>query len=242
MALGAVSGMVAESAVVDARSRLRCPAFAVDPEVRELATTHGHCPLGDTATDVTGYSHTPVGDRGVIWEDSYRIPGLGLVIIPHELALAWHADLAALEPPVDYVRPDGELRFLNFQGGHLVGGPITSTGVHLRRIVLGERYAPVSRVGDCPTADRPCVVSVERTADTVTVVWSFPDADAFNIQWWEERSPPTKGVEVAARRFTLRGADPARMYGFTIEACAKRFLGRSTCTPWSPTIVVPASL
>ncbi len=106
--------------------------------------------------------------------------------------------------------------------------------------MIGKRYEPVHQIGHCPLTDRPCVVSVERTADSLTVVWSYPDADAFNVQWWEERTQPTGGVEVASRRFTVRNVNPRHMYGVSVEACQKRFLGRSQCTPWSHTVVVPA--
>ncbi|WP_146771641.1 fibronectin type III domain-containing protein [Lentzea atacamensis] len=188
--------------------------------------------MADTAVDITGFRHTPIGDR-IVRDHVYAIPGLGTLVIPDDMARAWHAQLKDLGTPIDFPHPDAQTWFLNFERGHIAHGSGST------RAIIGHRYEPVSKIGDCPMTDRPCVVAAERTEDTLAVVWSYPDADAFNVQWWEERGRPRKGVEVAARRYTVRDADPHRTYGFSVEACQKRFLGRSTCTPLVP-VVVPA--
>ncbi|HEX8866400.1 MAG TPA: hypothetical protein VF821_12165 [Lentzea sp.] len=224
--------LIVRAAVVESQLRVQCPAVTVDQDVRDHTQDVAVCPLANTAVDVTGFRHTPIGER-TVRDHVYAIPGLGTVVMPDDIARAWHSKLRELGAPIDYPRTDGQRWFVNFEGGHVVSDGIKA------QAVVGFRYDPVSKVGDCPQTDRPCVVAVERTEDTLTVVWSYKDADAFNIQWWEERTRPLKGVEVATRRYTIRDVDPARAYGFSVEACQKRFLGRSTCTPWY-SVVVPA--
>ncbi|MET9627167.1 hypothetical protein ABZX92_06860 [Lentzea sp. NPDC006480] len=224
--------LIVRAAVIESQQQVHCPAVTVDEDVRDYLSDVSVCPLADTAVDVTGFRHTPVGGR-TVRDHAYAIPELGLMLIPDEIVRAWHAELKKLGTPIDYPRSDGQTWFVNFEGGH-----VAASGGRAQAIV-GYRYAPVSKVGECPMTDRPCVVAVERTEDTLTVVWSYQDADAFNIQWWEERTRSPKGVEVAIRRYTIHGADPTRTYGFSVEACQKRFLGRSTCTPWY-SVVLPA--
>lgn len=230
--------MIVRAAVVESQLRVPCPAVTVDQEVRDYTQDVAVCPLADTAVDITGFRHTPIGERGVR-AHVYAVPGLGTMVIPEEMVRAWHARLKELGAPVDYPRHDGQIWFVNFERGHVTAESGYENGVISAKAVLGHRYEPVSKVGDCPNTDRPCVVAVERTDDTLTFVWSYKDADAFNIQWWEERTRMRKGVEVATRRYTVRNANPDRAYGFSVEACQKRFLGRSTCTPWY-SVVVPA--
>ncbi|MFS8097322.1 fibronectin type III domain-containing protein [Lentzea alba] len=241
VAVSVLIAAIVRAAVVESEQHARCPAVIVDDDVLEFTEDRSVCALASTATDFTGFRHTPVGDVRVR-NHVYAIPGVGTMIITHSMVRAWHSQLRELGAPVDYPRSDGQIWFLNFEHGYVSADlSVDETGASVSAVV-GRRYEPVSKVGDCPYPDRPCVVSVERTENSLTVVWSSPDADAFNVQWWEERTKPGPGVEVAARRFTIRDADPGRSYGFSIESCKKRFLGRSTCTKWSPTVVVPRSL
>lgn len=230
--------MIVRAAVIESRQQVRCPAVTVDQDVLDHTQDFAICPLADTAVDVTGFRHTPIGERAVR-DHIYVIPGLGTMVIPDQMVRAWHSQLHELGAPIDYPRHDGKMLFVNFERGHVAAESGYAHTVKWAKAVVGHRYEPVSKVGDCPMTDRPCVVAVERTADTITFVWSYKDADAFNVQWWEERARPRKGVEVAMRRYTVRHADPDRTYGFSVEACQKRFLGRSTCTPWY-SVVVPA--
>ncbi|MEV6238648.1 hypothetical protein [Lentzea sp. NPDC051838] len=237
VAAGVLVTLIVHAAVVESRLRVPCPDVVVDEDVRDYTRDVAVCPLADTAVDVTGFRHTPTGERAVR-DHVYDIPNLGTMVIPDAMVREWHAKLKDLGAPVDYLRSDGQFWFINFERGHIAAETGHAT-VKAVKTIVGHRYDPVSKVGDCPRTDRPCVVAVERTEDALTVVWSYKDADAFNIQWWEERAKPLKGVEVATRRYTIRGADPSRTYGFSVEACQKRFLGRSTCTPWY-SVVVPA--
>lgn len=239
-AVGVLGTMIVQAAVVESQLQLRCPAVTVDQDVRVYTQEVDDCALADTAVDVTGFRHTPIGERA-LRDHAYAIPGVGLVVVPDGMVRVWHARLRALGAPIDYPHLDGQIWFLNFEGGHVVAESMAE-GVRKARVVTDLRYEPVTKVGDCSMTDRPCVVAVERTDDSLTAVWSYPDADAFNVQWWEERSRPGKGVEVANRRFTVRDADPGRMYGFSVQACRKRFLGRSACTGWYSVILPARSL
>lgn len=230
--------MIVRAAVIESRLRVPCPAVNVDQDVLDYTQDVAVCPLGDTAVDITGFRHTPIGER-TIRDHVYAVPGLGTMVIPEEMVRVWHSKLTELGAPIDFPRHDGQMWFVNFERGHVVAESKTSDGVWPAKAIVGHRYEPVSKVGDCPKTDRPCVVAVERTDDTLTIVWSYQDADGFNVQYWEEGTRSLKGVEVATRRFTVRDADPGRTYGFSVEACRKRFLGRSTCTPWY-SVVVPA--
>ncbi|MFI6095967.1 hypothetical protein ACIA8G_10465 [Lentzea sp. NPDC051213] len=232
---GLLVTMIVQAAVVESRRQVTCQPVVVDDAVREYLHGMSECALADTAVDLTGLRHTPVGNRESR-DHLYDVPGLGTMIIADGLARAWHARLGELGAPIDYPRQDGQMWFLNLEHGHVAAFGY-GNGVRDAVAVVGTAYSPVSKIGDC-LPDRPCVISVERTADTLTIEWSAPDADAFNVQWWEERTRPRPGVEVAARRFTLRGIDPTHKFGFALEACKKRFLGRSACTRWSPTVVL----
>jgi hypothetical protein len=230
--------LIVRAAVIESRQQVRCPAVTVEQDV--LGHTQGFaiCPLADTARGVTGFRHTPIGE-GAVRDHVYAIPGLGTMVIADEMVRAWHSQLHELGAPIDCPRHDGKTLFVNFERGHVAAESAYAHAVKWAKAVVGHRYDPVSKVGDCPMTDRPCVVAVERTEDAITFVWSYKDADAFNIQWWEGRTRPRKGVEVAMRRYTIKNTDPRRTCGFSVEACQKRFLGRSTCTPWH-SVVAPA--
>jgi hypothetical protein len=50
--------------------------------------------------------------------------------------------------------------------------------------------------------------------------------------------PGSVSTEIAGYRFTLPDPVPGARYGFAVEACDKRFLARSVCTPFSGVVNV----
>jgi hypothetical protein len=120
-AAGVLITLIVRAAVVESQLRVPCPAVTVDQDVLDYTEDVAVCPLADTAVDITGFRHTLIGDR-TVRDHVYAIPGLGTLVIPDDVARAWHAQLKDLGAPIDFPRPDGRTWFLNFERGHIAHG------------------------------------------------------------------------------------------------------------------------
>ncbi|WP_146231512.1 hypothetical protein [Lentzea atacamensis] len=108
-------------AVVESQLRVPCPAVTIDQDVLNYTEDVAECPWADTAVGITGFRHTPIGDRTVC-DHVYAIPGLGTLVIPDDMGRAWHAQLKDLGAPIDFPHPDAQTWFLNFERGHIAHG------------------------------------------------------------------------------------------------------------------------
>jgi LGFP repeat len=164
-------------------------------------------------------------------------PDGGVHVVPAGIAATWSRwgrESGALGYPQTDRRYDGDLVYVQFGGGYVVGDPDTGY-----RTVLDARYVPVARTpGRCPDTDRPCIVEVRTGPDSITVRWHYRRADAFNIGW--SSGPVYTRTETDGYEYILRGVPPGRLYTFHVQACTKHFLSRSTCTGFSPAVTAAA--
>jgi hypothetical protein len=226
----------------DRSSHVDCPPVVIDDTVRRWWLGQGGrigtgCPVAATAVGPDGQRSTPFYDPGP--QQSYvvyELPRLGLMVVPADISAAWMAAGGAtgtLGYPVDFVRGDGPLTYLNFQYGSIVreeGGAAVARP--------GAPYLPGGGPGpSCDRTDRPCVVTLRYARGVITLGWWYADADAFTVSWWRGGDPDSHIVTVAGREFTL-SVPAGYRYGFAVQACDKHFLRPSTCTSWSRDAVV----
>jgi Fibronectin type III domain len=95
-------------------------------------------------------------------------------------------------------------------------------------------YAPAhaaSAFGQCP-ADRPCITVLSQTGHTLSLTWSPPNYDGYNVFWSRPGSSNQFHVD-GSTTATLSEIYPYTTYTFSVEGCDTHFLAPSTCSPWS---------
>ncbi|GLH99231.1 LGFP repeat-containing protein [Phytohabitans aurantiacus] len=229
---------LAHAVARDRAARYDCPASTVDPAVHRWWVGVGGrvavgCPVGDTRVAANGQRYTVFGDGDVLFE----VPATGVARLGPAVAAAWLGAGGRYGPlgyPVDVMRGDGPVTYVDFEGGHIAGradGPA--------RVVLGSPYTPSHAAGGpCVRHARPCVTVAERAGGVIRLAWTAGPADAFNVSWWRVGDPHTHRREVAGLAFSLPVPVPGGRFGFAVQACDKHFLRPSTCTEYSDNVIV----
>jgi hypothetical protein len=233
----ALLGVFVNSSAKDIAIDNSCPHYPTDSRVAWAVNprTHGPngCPIGpsEKASDGTIY---------VLFADGtgyYWIPTLHRAVsLTARISAAWLAHgggRGELGYPVDEVRGDDTTRFVDFQHGSITEPPSGPVAV-----VVGRQYTPTAP-DSCRHPDRPCLVHAGQDATgAIRLDWRYGAADAFNVIYSIAGRPGSVSTEVAGYRFTLPGPVPGARYAFAVEACGKRFLARSACTPFSGVVNV----
>jgi hypothetical protein len=222
-----------------------CPPHRVPPEIHHrwllAAGREGFgCPVADSQP-LTGGAGQLVEYAG---GDPFG-PGSVIVLTPDGSALAmdapfreaWSAaggESSFLGYPVSEVMADGDVRYVNFQGGSITIPPGGSPQV--LRGVTRPPPEPVSRAA-CTERDRPCLVVVAVTHDAVRLTWQYGMADAFDITW-QGTDGRNGAAEVAGYDYVLANLRPGATYSFSVEACDKHLVGQSTCSRFSDSVTV----
>ncbi|SMC60790.1 hypothetical protein SAMN05661093_00883 [Kibdelosporangium aridum] len=213
-----------------------CPFEPEHPDVRAAWIKHegksGNlgCPVGPGGVTAGGepFQHTTTG--------VFAITSIvGEFLVPHDLFDVWQTHWKVLGEPTEVPMLDGSTMYVNFQRGHIVK---TAGGQSIA--VPGKDYQQKQVAGGpCTTHDRPCLVRAERNGTNIHLAWHWEIADAFNVSWRVPSQIVPTSVEAAGSEYTIDGVDPRARYIVEVQACDKRFLRRSVCTPAATYIITP---
>lgn len=248
LSVGAAAVMLVVAIINEHPAGRACPAFSVDAPLRDwLRNEDGQtgmgCPTGDTRTAAGGVRYTPwsVPNRGTRFGTDYIMYGSRsdrMNIMPLAIFTAWTAEGGPSgrlgEPLVESA--DHLIVYVNFHGGSIVLPAGGTPQVH-----IGRHHSVAREPGEvCDVQDQPCITKAYVDASGMHLSWRYRAADAFNIAWWPEGEVEQSrvGREVAGYEFTVRDLNPATTYLVEVQACEKHFLRRSTCTRFSPPVIV----
>ncbi|ALG09809.1 hypothetical protein [Kibdelosporangium phytohabitans] len=248
LSVGLAAGAVAVALAYKHPAGRFCPPFVVDEPVRDWlrhddGQTGMGCPAGDTRSGADGVRYTPwnAPDRNARFGPDYVMYGSRsdrLLVMPLVIFTAWTAEGGPSGPLGEPVEEssDHSVGYVNFRGGAIVLPVDGTPQVHW------GRHHSVAREpgGPCEVLDWPCITTAYADAEGVHVSWRYQAADAFNVAWWAEGDRPRSREqrEVAGYELTLRDLTPATTYMVEVQACEKHFVRRSTCTRYSPPVIV----
>lgn len=248
LSVGLAAGVVVVAVAHQHPEGRFCPPFAVDAPVRDwLRHNDGQvgvgCPAGDTRGGQGGVRYTPwnAPNRGVRFGSDYVIYGPRsdrLTVMPMAIFTVWAAEggpSGRLGEPIGE-SADHSVCYVNFRGGAIVL-PVGGTP----RVHFGQRRSVARESGGpCEVLDWPCIATASAAGSGIRLSWRYQTADAFNVAWWRENDPARSRVEreVAGYELTVPGLTAATTYLVEVQACEKHFVRRSTCTRFSPPVIV----
>jgi hypothetical protein len=214
-------------------SDIGCEHYYADPHLVPVLAQGsggvGRCPLADSHQRIDGVAWVQLSNGDVV----YWIPSLGAAFtMAAGISAVWlqHPELGM---PRDIQRPDGDSVYVNFVNGSVVRSP------DLPVLVTHEFHEPRLGPETCSALDRPCLTTaVQDSSGAIQLDWQYSSADGYNVSYWIVGQPTSGGTEVARPHFTVPAPVRGVVYGFTVQACAKHFLRRSTCSPASPAVAV----
>jgi hypothetical protein len=158
----------------------------------------------------------------------------GAFILPSDMFFVWQNRWEELGDPIEGPHDDGFAYYANFRFGHISRTPGGQPRAVIGRTYRHARYAG----GPCADHNRPCLVSARREGTTIRIAWHWGTADAFNVGWQLERgNGDGHEVEVAGYDYVIRDVYPFESYIVHLQACNKRFLQASICTPTTDYLV-----
>ncbi|MCE7003385.1 hypothetical protein LWC34_11175 [Kibdelosporangium philippinense] len=213
-----------------------CPSVPKDARIRESWIRHEGksgrlgCPTGQTGLTAGGqaYEQTTTGFFTIT-------ATVGDFLAPPDFFAVWQANWQTLGEPTSTILADRDVHYVNFERGH-----ISKTADTPPVAVPGNGFQPTQVAGGpCSGYDRPCLVRAERDGTKIHLAWHWAIADAYNVSWQTLSQIDVPSVEVAGNEYTIDDADPAAAYIVNVQACDKRFLRRSICTPAAPYVLTP---
>lgn len=249
LSVGLAGGVVVVSLAHRHPAGRFCPPFAVDAPVRSwLRHNDGQtgvgCPAGDTLSAGGGARYTPwtAPDRSIRFGPDYVMYGPrpdSLMVMPLAIFAAWTAEggpSGRLGEPIEE-SADHSVDYVNFRGGAIV---LPAGGTP--QVLLGRRHSVARESsGPCEVLDYPCITRASADPAGVRLSWRYQAADAFNVAWWPENDTARRSRvqrEAAGYELTVRDLNPATTYLVEVQACEKHFVRRSTCTRFSPPVIV----
>ncbi|MBP2328073.1 hypothetical protein JOF56_008458 [Kibdelosporangium banguiense] len=248
LSVGLAAGVVVVALAHQHPAGRFCPAFVVDAPVRDwLRHNDGQtgvgCPAGDTRSGAGGVRYTPwnAPNRGTRFGPDYVMYGSRpdrLMVMPLVIFAAWTAEdgpSGRLGEPIEE-SADHSVSYVNFRGGAIVL-PVDGTP----QVHLGQSHSVAREPGGpCEVLDWPCITTAYADATGIHLSWRYQAADAFNVVWRPQNDPIRSSVqrEVAGYELTVRDLTPATTYMVDVQACEKHFVRRSTCTRFSPPVIV----